>query len=153
MQALTLPRSHVFCRRTTGECGKGREGGRGGEGRREGRREGGREGEGWLRCEHLLSFSVLLSMAPLSQEVQSIGTCLPPHLGNKLTSATLRLSSVGPSHCWPLPSGPPTAEMNSIWFKLWLYHKLSSGPPSLLLGKGYRLRRLPTFLKVPPNQA
>eukprot|EP00731_Ephydatia_muelleri_P031554 Em0023g61a len=89
-----------------------------------------------LRCESIASldpatiarvlqknYSVLVSMAPLSQEVQSIGTCLPPHLG------------------------PPTAEMNSIWFKLWLYHKLSSGPPSLLLGKGYRLRRLPTFLK------
>lgn len=45
-------------------------------------------------------------------------------------------------------SGPPIAEMNSIWFKLWLYHKLSSGPPSLLLAKGFRLRKLPVFLKV-----
>lgn len=63
-------------------------------------------------------------MAPLSQEVQSVSSCLPPHLG------------------------PAVAEMNSIWFKLWLYCKLSCGPPSLLLAKGYRLRKLPEFIKV-----
>ena len=71
-------------------------------------------------------YSVLVSMAPLSQEVHSIASCLPPHLG------------------------PPVPEMNSVWFKLWLYSKLGSGPPSLLLAKGTRLRRLPQFLKVEP---
>lgn len=63
-------------------------------------------------------------MAPLSQEVQSVSSCSPPHLG------------------------PAIAEMNSIWFKLWLYKKLGSGPPSLLLAKGNRLRKLPALIKV-----
>lgn len=63
-------------------------------------------------------------MAPLSQEVQSVSSCWPPHLG------------------------PAIAEMNSIWCRLWLYHKLGSGPPSLLLAKGNRLRKLPALIKV-----
>ena len=67
---------------------------------------------------------MLVSMAPLSQEVQLLSSCVPPHLG------------------------PPVAEMNSIWFKLWLYNKLGCGPPSLLLAKGNRLRRIPGFIKV-----
>ena len=69
-------------------------------------------------------YSVLVSMAPLSQEVNSVSSCQPPHLG------------------------PAVPEMNSIWFKLWLYHRLRAGPPSLLLAKGARLRQLPPFLKV-----
>ena len=77
-----------------------------------------------LSLPTLPSPSVLVSMAPLSQEVQSLSSCVPPHLG------------------------PAVAEMNSIWFKLWLYHKLGSGPPSLLLAKGNRLRKLPEFVKV-----
>lgn len=68
--------------------------------------------------------SVLVSMAPLSQEVQSVSSCCPPHLG------------------------PAISEMNSIWFKLWLYCKLGCGPPSLFLAKGNRLRKLPDFIKV-----
>ena len=63
-------------------------------------------------------------MAPLSQEVQSVSHCMPPHLG------------------------PAVAEMNSVWFKLWLYSKLGCGPPSVLLAKGTRLRILPPVLKV-----
>ena len=73
------------------------------------------------------SFSVLVSMAPLSQEVRSLSSCQPPHLG------------------------PPVPEMNSIWFKLWLYQRLGDGPPSVLLAKGTRLRKLPPFLKVCVN--
>ena len=68
--------------------------------------------------------SILVSMAPLSQEVQSVSSCIPPHLG------------------------PAVAEMNSIWFKLWLYVKLECGPTTLLLSKGSRMRKLPAFLKV-----
>lgn len=63
-------------------------------------------------------------MAPLSQEVQLVSSCSPPHLG------------------------PAIAEMNSVWFKLWLYVKLGSGPISLLLAKGTRLRTLPKFIRV-----
>lgn len=68
--------------------------------------------------------SVLVSMAPLSQEVQSISSCVPPHVG------------------------PAVSEVTSIWFKLWLYSKLASGPHSILLSRGTRLRRLPAVLKV-----
>ena len=34
-------------------------------------------------------------------------------------------------------------QVNSVWFKLYIYHVTGSGPPSLLLVKGTRLRRLP----------
>jgi hypothetical protein len=69
------------------------------------------------------NYCVLLSMAPLSQEVHSISTCIPPHIG------------------------PAIPEMNSIWFKLWLYHILQCGPPSLLLTRGTRLRTLPEYFR------
>ena len=52
------------------------------------------------------------------------------------------------SSCTPPHLGPAVAEMNGIWFKLWLYCKLGCGPPSLLLAKGNRLRKLPEFIKV-----
>ena len=68
--------------------------------------------------------SALVSMAPLSQEVQSISSCVPPHLG------------------------PAVTEVTSIWFKLWLYSKLGTGPHSILLSRGTRLRKLPAVLKV-----
>ena len=63
-------------------------------------------------------------MAPLSEEVQTISSCVPPHLG------------------------PAVSEVTSIWFKLWLYSKLGTGPHSILLSRGTRLRRLPAVLKV-----
>ena len=77
-----------------------------------------------LSFVHFPAPSILVSMSPLSQEVQSVSSCSPPHLG------------------------PAIAEMNSIWFKLWFYKKLGSGPPSLLLAKGNRLRKLPAVIKV-----
>ncbi|CAI8043415.1 Protein FAM91A1 [Geodia barretti] len=89
-----------------------------------------------LRCESMTSldpatlarvlrknYYVLVSMAPLSQEVQTISSCVPPHVG------------------------PAVSEVTSIWFKLWLYSKLGSGPHSILLSRGTRLRRLPSVLK------
>lgn len=68
--------------------------------------------------------SVLVSMAPLSQEIRSVTSCCPPHLG------------------------PPIPEVNSIWFKLWLYARVRCGPPSLLLTKGTRVKKFPAILKV-----
>ena len=38
--------------------------------------------------------------------------------------------------------------MNSIWFKLWLYHKLQCGPQTILLTRGTRLTKLPKPFKV-----
>ena len=56
--------------------------------------------------------------------MQTISSCVPPHLG------------------------PAVSEVTSIWFKLWLYSKLGTGPHSILLSRGTRLRRLPAVLKV-----
>lgn len=39
-------------------------------------------------------------------------------------------------------------KVTSVWFKLYLYHMVGSGPPSLLLVKGTRLRRLPKVFEV-----
>ena len=43
----------------------------------------------------------------------------------------------------PYHIGPAIPEVNSLWFKLFLYDVTGSGPPSLLLCKGTRLRTLP----------
>ena len=44
--------------------------------------------------------------------------------------------------------GPYLQEMNSVWMKLFIYKLTKSGPPSLLLPKGYRLNILPNCLKI-----
>ncbi|XP_051879927.1 protein FAM91A1 isoform X1 [Pristis pectinata] len=85
-----------------------------------------------LRCESLLgldpatcsrvlnkNYTLLVSMAPLSNEIRPISSCTPQHIG------------------------PAIPEVSSIWFKLYIYHITGQGPPSLLLTKGSRLRKLP----------
>ncbi|KAK4882938.1 hypothetical protein RN001_006257 [Aquatica leii] len=64
-------------------------------------------------------YKLLVCMAPLSREVRPVSSLTPPHLG------------------------PPVPEVNSIWFKLFLYHMTGYGPPSLLLVKGTQLKQLP----------
>lgn len=64
-------------------------------------------------------FRLLVSMAPLSREVSPVTSYAPPHLG------------------------PAVPEVNSTWFKLYLYHMTGYGPPSLLLPKGTVLKQLP----------
>ncbi|XP_041483997.1 protein FAM91A1-like [Lytechinus variegatus] len=89
-----------------------------------------------LRCESLLglepatcarvlqkNYEILVSMAPLSNEIRPISSCTPQHIG------------------------PAIPEVNSLWFKLYLYHLVESGPPSLLLVKGSRLRYLPPMFQ------
>ncbi|KAK3907963.1 Protein FAM91A1 [Frankliniella fusca] len=89
-----------------------------------------------VRCESLLSldlatctrllnknYSLLVSMAPLSREIRPITSMEPPHLG------------------------PVIPEVNSAWFKLFLYQKTGFGPPSLLLAKGTRLKRMPSIFR------
>lgn len=68
------------------------------------------------------NYQFLVSMAPLSYEISAVDGETPPHFG------------------------PAIPEVNSIWFKLYLYHITGSGPPSVLLPKGCRLRRLPSCL-------
>ncbi|XP_043922525.1 protein FAM91A1 [Protopterus annectens] len=89
-----------------------------------------------LRCESLLgldpatcsrvlnkNYSLLVSMAPLSNEIRPISSCTPQHIG------------------------PPIPEVSSVWFKLYMYHITGQGPPSLLLSKGTRLRKLPDIFQ------
>ncbi|KAK3600385.1 hypothetical protein CHS0354_016001 [Potamilus streckersoni] len=86
-----------------------------------------------IRCESLLSlepaararvlnknYSLMVSMAPLSYEIRPVSSCTPQHLG------------------------PAIPEVNSVWFKFYIYCLTGCGPPSLLLVKGNRLRRLPS---------
>uniref|UniRef100_A0A8B9RBL4 Protein FAM91A1 n=1 Tax=Astyanax mexicanus TaxID=7994 RepID=A0A8B9RBL4_ASTMX len=90
-----------------------------------------------LRCESLLgldpatcsrvlnkNYKLLVSMAPLSNEIRPISSCTPQHIG------------------------PAIPEVSSIWFKLYLYHVTGHGPPSLLLSKGSRLRKLPDIFQA-----
>ncbi|EEC05739.1 conserved hypothetical protein [Ixodes scapularis] len=73
-------------------------------------------------CARLLNknYALLVSMAPLSNEVRPVTSCTPPHLG------------------------PAIPEVNSSWFKLFIYFVSGRGPPSLLVCKGTRLRMLPS---------
>jgi len=48
-------------------------------------------------------------MAPLSKEIRPISSRSPPHLG------------------------PAVPEVNTPWFKLYLYHLTGAGPPTLLI--------------------
>ncbi|KAJ8985709.1 hypothetical protein NQ317_014358 [Molorchus minor] len=72
-------------------------------------------------CLRLLQkkYKLLVSMAPLSREVRPITSLSPPHLG------------------------PAVPEVNTLWFKLFLYHMTGYGPPSLLLTKGTAIKQLP----------
>ena len=63
-------------------------------------------------------------MAPLSQEISPVSSVTPQHIG------------------------PAIAEVNSVWFKFWIYEKLGCGPSSILFTKGTRLRRLPRVFMV-----
>ncbi|KAM8966622.1 protein FAM91A1 [Pelodytes ibericus] len=90
-----------------------------------------------LRCESLLgldpatcsrvlnkNYSLLVSMAPLTNEIRPISSCTPQHIG------------------------PAIPEISSLWFKLYVYHICGQGPPSLLLSKGTRLRKLPDIFQA-----
>eukprot|EP01124_Arcella_intermedia_P013588 TRINITY_DN20001_c0_g1_i1.p1 TRINITY_DN20001_c0_g1~~TRINITY_DN20001_c0_g1_i1.p1 ORF type:complete len:752 (+),score=142.19 TRINITY_DN20001_c0_g1_i1:112-2256(+) len=85
-----------------------------------------------LRCERLNSiphdaqlrlmnrnYGLLISMAPISMEKLTITCAIPYHFG------------------------PVIPEVNSIWFKLFIYHTINSGPDSILYPKGTRVVSLP----------
>ena len=94
-----------------------------------------------LRCESLASlddesrqrilaknYSILFSMAPYSSYGDSYNS--PP------------ISTDSPYHI-----GPAIPEMNSVWFKLYLYDLIGDGPCSYLIPRGSRLTRLPETFK------
>ncbi|XP_067934603.1 protein FAM91A1-like [Watersipora subatra] len=85
-----------------------------------------------IRCESLLglnpqvcrrllnkNYEILMSMAPLSNEIRSVSSCIPQHFG------------------------PAIPEVSSVWFKLFIYELTHSGPPTLLLPRGSKLHKLP----------
>lgn len=88
-----------------------------------------------FRCERLESldpetvrrillnnYCLLVSMAPITCDINSITSSIPPHFG------------------------APVPEINSPWFHLFLYSTANAGPPSVLLPKGKRLLHLPSSL-------
>jgi hypothetical protein len=90
-----------------------------------------------LRCESLASldedsrqrilaknYSLLVSMAPYSSSGEAANS--PP------------VTADAPYHL-----GPAIPEVNSVWFRLFLYELIGDGPASLFLPKGHRLARLP----------
>ncbi|XP_006879526.1 PREDICTED: protein FAM91A1 [Elephantulus edwardii] len=69
------------------------------------------------------NYTLLVSMAPLTNEIRPVSSCTPQHIG------------------------PAIPEVSSVWFKLYIYHITGQGPPSLLLSKGTRLRKLPDIFQ------
>lgn len=77
-------------------------------------------------CQRFLkkNYQLIISVAPLNQDVKLNAASSLPHLG------------------------PGSPLINSLWFRLYIYHVTGYGPPSLLLLQGYRLASLPdVFLK------
>lgn len=72
-------------------------------------------------CERFLkkNYQLIISVAPLNQDVKLSSTTSLPHLG------------------------PGSPLINSLWFRLYIYYLTGYGPPSLLLLQGYRLSSLP----------
>eukprot|EP00339_Tiarina_fusa_P009603 CAMPEP_0117022064 /NCGR_PEP_ID=MMETSP0472-20121206/16625_1 /TAXON_ID=693140 ORGANISM="Tiarina fusus, Strain LIS" /NCGR_SAMPLE_ID=MMETSP0472 /ASSEMBLY_ACC=CAM_ASM_000603 /LENGTH=446 /DNA_ID=CAMNT_0004727821 /DNA_START=772 /DNA_END=2112 /DNA_ORIENTATION=+ len=89
-----------------------------------------------FRCERLESlesetvrrilmnnYTMIISMAPITHEVNSITSSIPIHHGASIP------------------------EMNSPWFSLFLYSTFGCGPPTLLLPLGSRLLHLPEIFR------
>uniref|UniRef100_A0A2I2Y7N4 Family with sequence similarity 91 member A1 n=1 Tax=Gorilla gorilla gorilla TaxID=9595 RepID=A0A2I2Y7N4_GORGO len=77
-------------------------------------------------CSRVLNknYTLLVSMAPLTNEIRPVSSCTPQHIG------------------------PAIPEVSSLcWFKLYIYHITGQGPPSLLLSKGTRPRKLPDIFQ------
>jgi hypothetical protein len=70
------------------------------------------------------NYCALISMAPISCEVPTVTTCSP------------------------LLFGPQIPEVNSIWFRLYVYTLAGAGPPSVLFPMGHRVKTAPGILKV-----
>lgn len=75
-------------------------------------------------CERFLqkNYQFIVSVAPLNHDVKLNAVSSLPHLG------------------------PGSPLINSLWFKLYLYHLTGHGPTSLLLVQGYRLTSIPEKL-------
>ena len=87
-----------------------------------------------VRCESLQSLEQS-TVSRLLNKNYSLIVCMAP-LSHQLR--VLASSSLAPPVL-----GPAAPELASAWFKLYLYSILGSGPPSLLLPKGWKVRCLP----------
>lgn len=89
-----------------------------------------------LRCERLnqlepvtrerilnQNYALLISMAPISNETPTVTSCIPRHFG------------------------PAIAEVNSVWWKLFVYQSAGSGPATIFYPKGTRVRMLPPVFR------
>ena len=90
-----------------------------------------------VRCESLQSLEQS-TVSRLLNKNYSLIVCMAPlsHQLRVLASSSL---------CPPV-LGPGAPELASAWYKLFLYSSLGSGPPSLLLPKGWKVRCLPPAL-------
>ena len=90
-----------------------------------------------VRCESLQSLEQS-TVSRLLNKNYSLIVCMAPlsHQLRVLASTSLA----------PPVLGPGAPELASPWYKLYLYSLLGSGPPSLLLPKGWKVRCLPEEL-------
>ena len=90
-----------------------------------------------VRCESLQSLEQS-TVSRLLNKNYSLIVCMAP-LSHQLR--VLASSSLSPPVL-----GPGAPELASAWYKLYLYSLLGSGPPSLLLPRGWKVRCLPEAL-------
>ncbi|KAK7899100.1 hypothetical protein WMY93_019953 [Mugilogobius chulae] len=108
------------------------------------------EGEAQRYFDHALTLKNTILFLRYNKELtQDQGPDIP-NIGFPLDMLRCEsLNEIRPiSSCTPQHIGPAIPEVSSIWFKLYLYHVTGQGPPSLLLSKGSRLRKLPDIFQV-----
>ncbi|XP_039257477.2 protein FAM91A1-like [Styela clava] len=89
------------------------------------------------------NYHIVVTMAPLNDEIIT-------NLSHKLTDATTDDNKSETKDDVSLTAhwfGPPCASVNSVWFKLYLYHMTGYGPPSLLLARGAKCCHLPSVFE------
>ena len=82
------------------------------------------------------NYALLVSTAPLSNDLRPVGECFPPHLGKVFLETIRDVHYIFEFQWQNFISGPVIPEVTSIWFKIYIYHVCQAGPPSLLLPKG-----------------
>lgn len=79
-------------------------------------------------------------MAPIASE-STITAAVPLHFGPIVPEVRTRALPC-------LPACLTRSQVNTPWFKLFLYHQAKTGPPSVLYPKGYRVTHLPDAFMV-----
>jgi hypothetical protein len=95
-----------------------------------------------LRCESLSSLEVQSKKRILAKNY-SLLVSMAPYCSSGESNTSPPTSFSNPYHI-----GPTVPEMNSVWYKLFLYNIINNGPPTLLLPRGYRLKCIPNCFKT-----